>query len=190
MKTSIKQLVARHRGADEASGFSSFELSSPQPLIESAKKVLSIVPPSMGACAPLSAAWAQTLRDDYGIPAIVVAGDLKILGKRIFKCKKNLPEAGANGQIINQKWDGHCWIEIDGFVGDLSIFRTAYSLSHPSVLKQFIESTFGSGRGAFLAPYQDIPNGMKYEAKYVLNDRQLAGLLGGLSYQLETGQRI
>ncbi len=38
MKTSIKQLVARHRGVDEASSFSSFELSSPQPLIESAKK--------------------------------------------------------------------------------------------------------------------------------------------------------
>ncbi|EJG1993271.1 hypothetical protein ACPV5H_25360 [Vibrio harveyi] len=190
MKTSLKQLVARHRGVDEASSFSSFELSSPQPLIESAKKVLSNVPPSMGACAPLSAAWAKTLRDDYDIPAIVVAGDLKILGKRIFKCKKNLPEASANEQIINQKWDGHCWIEIDGFVGDLSIFRTAYSLSYPSVLKQFIESTFGSGRGALLAPHQDIPSEMKYVAKYVLNDRQLAGLLGGLSYQLETGQRI
>ncbi|WP_300181691.1 hypothetical protein [uncultured Aliivibrio sp.] len=188
MKITINQLVNRYRGESEANEYSHFNLKHPQPLLESARELLSIVPPSMGACAPLSAAWAQMLRDKYDIPAIVVAGDFKVLGKRIFKCKTNLPESNLGGKVINKKWDGHCWIEIDGYIGDLSIFRTAYSLNHPSVLKEFVESTFGSGRGAFLAPYSDVPKGMKYEAKYVLTDKQIAGLLGGLSYQLE--QRI
>ena len=184
MKITTNQLITRYRGVSELENYNAFTLTSPQPVIETARKLLSIIPPTMGACAPLSAALAQTLRDDFNIPAIVVAGDLKIRGSRVFKCKSNIPEGNQSGKVINKKWDGHCWVEIDGFIGDLSIFRTAYSLSHTSLLKQFIATEFGLGRGFFLAEKHDIPKGMIYEPKYVLNDNQIDGLLAGLSFQL------
>jgi hypothetical protein len=188
MRTSvIQQLTARSRGVQDARKFQHFNLDSPQPLIETAKDIMSSVQPSFGACAMLSAAWAGMLNDHYDIPAIVVAGDLKIEGKRVFKCKKNISVSGNTEKFLNRKWDGHCWIEIDGFIGDLSIFRTAYSLKHPSVLRQFIESNFGLGRGAMLSPVEDIPQGMQYIPKFVLDDTQINGLIAGLGYQLEQG---
>jgi len=179
-KSKFSKLISRSRSIPEAQRYMDFALDDRQALVESAKTILSEVPPTFGACAMLSAMWAVYLNDNYNIPAQAVAGDLKIGRATIFKCKKNLPEPTMNEHFISNIWDGHCWIEVDGFIGDLSIFRTAYSIQEPSVLKNFILNHFGSGRGFFLANRDQLPIGMKYIPKYVLNDRQITGLLGGL----------
>jgi hypothetical protein len=183
----IKQLISRGRGVVEAERFEKFTLESPQALGESAQELMSKIPPSFGACAMISSMWAAYLNDHYSVPAVVVAGDLKISGKTIFKCKKNLPEPTKSGNIVSANWDGHCWIEIDGWIGDLSIFRTAYQIQGASHLKEFILSNFGSGRGALISGKSDLPPGMKYIPKYVLKDNQIDSLIGGLAYQVENG---
>ena len=183
----IEQLVARFKGIEEAYLFNSFSLTNPQLLGTSAKDIMTHVPPSFGACAMISAMWAGYLKDHYSIPAIVVAGDLKISGKTIFKCKNNLPEPTKSRNIISGKWDGHCWIEIDGWIGDLSIFRTAYQIETQSVLKDFVLSNFGHGKGALISPKNELPAGLKYIPKYVLKENQIDSLIAGLSYQLEKG---
>ncbi|WP_335924625.1 hypothetical protein [Shewanella indica] len=129
--------------------------------------------------------WAGYLRDKYHIPAVVVAGDLKVKGRRIFRCKKNLPQGGKSGQIYTGKWDGHCWIEVDGVIGDLSLFRTAYLLTEPSILKDYVVENFGYGKGALICPKDELPVGIQYEAKYVLNDEQISCFIAGMSYQLK-----
>jgi hypothetical protein len=135
----------------------------------------------------LSSAWAGYLRDHHSIPAIVVAGDLKISGLRVFKYQEKLPEPSGKGRIIKRNWSGHCWIEVGGYLGDLSIFRTAYAIAGPSLLKDFIVSKFGMGRGAFLSPVEDIPTGMQYIPQYVLKDSQVDTFIASLGYQLENG---
>lgn len=182
---SIEQLVARYKGVNEAELFNNFTLQNPQFLCDSAKDIMTNVPPSFGACAMISAMWAGYLKDHYSIPAIVVAGDLKVSGLTILKCKKNLPEPTKSGNIVSGKWDGHCWIEIDGWIGDLSIFRTAYQIEGQSVLKSFVLSYFGSGKGALISPKSDLPVGLKYIPKYVLKENQIDSLIAGLSYQIE-----
>ncbi|MEZ8149726.1 hypothetical protein AB6E95_14660 [Vibrio splendidus] len=184
---SIEQLVARYKAVDEAALFNNFTLQTPQFLGDSAKDIMTNVPPSFGACAMISAMWAGYLKDHYSIPAVVVAGDLKISGKTIFKCKKNLPEPTKSGNIVSGKWDGHCWIEIDGWIGDLSIFRTAYQIEGQSVLKNFVLSNFGSGKGALISPKSNLPVELKYIPKYVLNKNQVDSLISGLSYQIGQG---
>ncbi|MGH1463333.1 MAG: hypothetical protein ACRBB6_15015 [Neptuniibacter sp.] len=188
----IRQLISRYRGIEEAQIYSDYQLQSPKILASTAKEMISNVPPSFGACALISSMWADILRSKHNIPAIVVAGDLKISGATIFKCKKNLPSGGRSGKFTGGKWNGHCWIEIDGYIGDLTIFRTAYSLDGPSILKEFVLTNFGQGRAGFLSKADEVPNGMKYIPKYVLKDNQVFGLVNGLCYQLEefakTGQ--
>lgn len=183
----IKQLISCGRGINDAERFEQFTLQSPQVLAETAQEIMSNIPPSFGACAMISSMWAAYLNDNYSIPAIVVAGDLKVKGKTIFKCKKNLPEPTKSGSIISANWDGHCWMEIDGWIGDLSIFRTAYQIQGVSHLKEFVLSNFGSGKGAFLCRKNDLPTGMKYIPQYVLKDTQIDYLVGGLAYQMENG---
>ena len=181
----LKQLIVRSRGVEEATSFTDYRLASPQPVLESAQEILSNVQPYFGACAMLSAAWAGYLQDNHSIPAIVVAGDLKIVGKKIFRCKKNLPKPTKAGKLVAGNWDGHCWIEIDGYIGDLSLFRTAYAIEGASVLKEFVVSNFGLGRGALLSSEKDLPKGMQYIPKFVLKDNQINGLIAGMMYQLD-----
>ena len=180
----IKQLISKYRSVDDAIQYSEFTLNNPQKLLEVARDIMINIPPSFGACAMLSAMWAGYLKDHFSIPVIVVAGDLKISGKTIFKCKKNLPEPSKSGKVISSSWSGHCWIEVDGWIGDLSVFRTAYQIDGPSVLKEFIISSFGQNRGALLCQQQDLPLGMKYVPKFVLKDNQIDSLVSGMAHSL------
>ena len=188
-KRKVHQLITRYRGIEEAQHCAAYELASNQTLATTAKEMIEMVPPSLGACALMSAAWADLLRSKYDIPAIVVAGDLKIRGTTIFRCKKNLPIMGNTGKFVAGKWSGHCWIEVDGHIGDLTVFRTAYALDGPSLLKDFVLKNFGPGRAGFLCPANEVPSGMKYVPKYVLTDPQIYGLTNGLCYQMEEFQR-
>lgn len=86
--------------------------------------------------------------------------------------------------MISSSWSSHCWIEVDGWIGDLSVFRTAYQAEGPSVLKDFIISSFGQNLGALLCQQQDLPSGMKYVPKYVLKDNQIDGLISGLAHSM------
>ncbi|HCV02075.1 MAG: hypothetical protein CMD81_07995 [Gammaproteobacteria bacterium] len=184
----INHLVRLYRGEEEFLRYSSFELSSPKYLLETAKSLLNTIPPFLGGCALLSAVWADELKTKFNIPAIVVAGHLSILGKRLFECKSNIPTPNAENQFSDQSWDGHCWIEIDGFIGDLSIFRTAYNLNFPNIFTEYIKTNFGLGRGALITPYNEIPCGIEYEAKYILTDNQIHGLAGGLWNLVASGK--
>ncbi|MBU0673151.1 MAG: hypothetical protein KJ950_00740 [Proteobacteria bacterium] len=186
----LKKLITKYCGKQKADEYFSFKLEGKQVLIDTAQELLESLPPSFGACALISATWAGFLRDKYSVPAIVVAGDLEIEDKKIFKCRKNLPVPKKTGKLVLGKWDGHCWIEVDGIIGDLSIFRTAYAVKGPSILKEYIVSNFGIGRGAFLCPKNEFPTDLKYVPKYVLDRKQINGLISGMMYQLEHGNNI
>ncbi len=178
----LTQLVARSRGVSAAEAYASFRLENPRVLADTAIELMENIPPSFGACAMMSASWAGFLQDHYSISAIVVAGDLKIEGSKVFKCKKNLPDSRRQ---VTANWDGHCWIEIDGFIGDISVFRTAYSINGPSKLREFVVSTFGQGRGSMVCPFEELPPGMQYIPKFVLKNNQINGLIAGMGHQIE-----
>ncbi len=182
----LSKLISRDRGIEELEKYLSFNLHDANPLAESAKNIMQNVPPAFGSCAMLSAAWVATLNDKYNIPAVAVAGGLKIGEKNIFKCKKNIPEFNGTKRQVIDNWDGHCWIEVDGLIGDLSIFRTAYSIKGNSVLKNHIITNFGHGRGALLSPNEElISHNMKYNPKYILKENQINALLKGLEGMLK-----
>jgi len=177
----ILPLIAIHRGEAEAQAYAGFSLVDTKVLADTAIDLLKYVPRSFGACAMLSAGWVSYLRNHHDVPAVVVAGDLQVNGVLVFKCESNVPTHGAAGQVTTHEWDGHCWIEIDGYVGDVSIFRTAYSIQGPSHLKSFVLSTFGSGRGVLIdRPGSLEASGMIYTPRFILDDHQVEVLVAGL----------
>ena len=185
----LRRLISRFRGDAEVDTYFGYDLDCPRVLEDSAQEILELVPPRFGHCALLSASWAGYLRSRYAMPAVVIAGDLQIQGSKIFECGQNLPEPTKAGRLVVREWDGHCWIEIGGSVGDLSIFRTAYAIDRPSVLKEFVVSSFGLGRGALISPIEALPAKMRYTPKFVLTDNQIEGLIAGMHHQLERGAR-
>jgi len=181
----VKNIICRDRGGDAYEIYSAYDNPSPIDLGEAARRMLNTVPPSFGACVMISAGLVAALNVHYSIPAVAILGDLKIDGVDVFKCKGNIPVPSYDGEIVTGQWDGHCWVEVGGVICDLSIFRSAYATTKPSLLKQFVLNNFGEGKGALLSRYEDLPSGIDFIPRYALVDSQLRAILEGLSHQAE-----
>lgn len=180
----IEKLVCRDRGDEQYGVYRSESTITPEVLTDAIQKTLASVPPSFGSCVMISSALVTALQVYYSVSSIAVLGDLAIDGCTVFKCQGNLPFVnGQSNEFINEQWSGHCWVEIGSLICDLSIFRSAYAITRPSKLRDFIESNFGSGKGALISPVESLPDGMEFTPKFVLNDLQLSGILGGLEHQ-------
>ena len=149
-------------------------------LIESEiSDLLMFVPKLHGACVGMSTMLAVRLNDAHNIPAVVVAGNLQVDGIPIFETDDLIP-------ILNgySTWDGHCWVEIAGYICDVSLLRSAYSIEgRPSVLRSFATKTFGIKKGGFACKYDHLKSmGMSYDAKSVLPDSQFTPILSGMMH--------
>ena len=151
------------------------------------REILEHVPLGGGTCAHLSALWTAQTRDRLGVPAYCVAGDLLARGRVVFGVgRDDLSTAFDNS---NPAWDGHCWMHVGGFVGDLSVFRTAYSAHAPKALRDLVLARFGEGRGLYLAtPSAAEEDGLSYVAKYVLTETQITGLVLGAREMFAPGE--
>ena len=186
----LKRLITRAMGEEEAQRAAAFEVSDVNVLSETAQELMRMLEPTPGACVMMSAAWAQHLRTAYNIPAVAVAGDLKIAGRWAFRMNRPLPDFKPGHGAIRMSWKGHCWMEIGGWICDVSIFRTAYSMSMASPTRQYIEKTFGLGRGACLIRADQLPEGLKYRRQAVLTLNQLIGFTESLGHLIEHGPDV
>jgi prepilin-type processing-associated H-X9-DG protein len=147
-------------------------------LKESAIEVLSRVPQKAFNCTALSSLWGAIIKDNSKIPVAVICGHLDFAGKRIFQCNAPLPKTDDAANM--GFWDGHCWLEFGGLIGDMSIFRTFYYGNVPDTLKKQIISQFGEGRGLIIAsPETLLAQGFIYTPCYSLSDIQINGLIKG-----------
>ena len=55
--------------------------------------------------------------------------------------------------MFNFVSDGHCWIEIDNFISDISIFRTIYSLDENNQNRLAVENKIGKNNAFLIAPF-------------------------------------
>jgi hypothetical protein len=181
----LRLLITRALGVAEAERTLAYQITDLDVLQTTAQQLMGMTPSNAGACLLLSAAWALHLRDRYNIPAVAVAGDLKVAGRWMFRTTDPLPEVRKPGPAIEMSWKGHCWVEVGGYICDASIFRTIYKLPADDLARQFIEGLFGTDRGAFLIKEADLPAGLKYRRSAVLNKSQMIGFFESLRYVIE-----
>jgi hypothetical protein len=139
MNTLLLKLISKSYGETKANIALSFEPNEPaqKDLIEKARDVLKHFPYAAGACMFMSAMLTAVIRDHTKYPIHAVAGSLYIDNQPIFG--KNLSSNQIKKAFKEQDldWDGHCWIIFGSLIGDVSIFRTAYSdFAHPMLKKK------------------------------------------------------
>jgi hypothetical protein len=128
------------------------------------KEVLDNTPWLPGACTLMSAVWTARVRDR-------LARDQIVFGTGATDLSTAFNES-------NPAWDGHCWVAFGEYVGDASVFRTAYSRQAPKALQQLVLEQFGKGRGLALAKVSAMAeDGLTYVPKYVLTEAQLDALV-------------
>jgi hypothetical protein len=182
MKATIKNLIEESYNLTEAKKYHNFEPSQSQvqELADAGQYVLGKFPYQAGACALMSAVWGASIRDSTDLPIHVVAGSLYIDDHHIFGSDSSANQTKNAFIGKNLDWDGHCWVVFGDLIGDISIFRTAYSQNAPRYLKEKILSNFGKGRGLFVATLDSmIENGFTYEPKYILTNSEITGLCKG-----------
>ncbi len=148
-------------------------------LKEAINEVLTIVPKNAFNCAMLSGILGAIISDHSKIPVSVIAGHLDYSSKRIFNCTRPIPYS-TDKKEITEEWDGHCWVEINNLIVDISFFRTMYYGQIPTDLNKQIRAKFGEGRGALVcSPNEMLNQGFNYTPCYCLTKDQISGLVLG-----------
>ncbi len=146
-------------------------------LQEATTGVLKNIPAKAFNCALMSALLGAVIFDHSKIPVVVVSGHLDYYSRRIFNCKKPIPYS-TNKKVINEIWDGHCWVEICNLIIDISIFRTIYYGQVPQDLHKEIIENFGEGKGTIAGTQSELKkSGFIYSPCYCLTQDQINGLI-------------
>jgi hypothetical protein len=173
----MQNLISNSYSPEEARRFSQYTIShvDKEKIIQAGREILQNTPKFPYACALMSALWGSYIRDKTNIPTHVVAGNLSINNKKIFFSNNSSEEVAHSFDTSNHSWNGHVWVSFAGTIGDISLFRSAYSEPKDHWLHRLIVNEFGQGRGLVLGT---TPH-MLYEAKYVLTDDQITSLIRG-----------
>jgi hypothetical protein len=182
MDKKIFNLIEESYDKEQAKVASQFKLSKDaiEILIKASKDVLVKISDKPGACAHMSALLAGFVQNDTDYPIHVVAGSFSIDGYTYFRNDKSSDSINTGFKSFNLDWDGHCWIMLGDYVGDISIFRTAY-LGYDNRLRDTIISRFGEGKGFLFDTINNLKGkGLVYNPRYVLKYDEITGLLKGI----------
>ena len=180
-ETVLKSTLRTVMTEEDVDSFLSYEITDSDVsfLKEAINGVLSIMPTDAFSCATLSGLLGAYINDHSNIPVSVISGHLDYSSKRIFNCYKPIPYS-TDKEEINEIWDGHCWVELNNLIVDISIFRTIYYGQVPRDLHENIVNKFGKGRGALVGTIRDIQkNDFVYTPCYCLTQDQISGLVRG-----------
>ena len=174
----MEHLISNSYSQEEARKFLQYTLSDAdkKAISQVGIDILKNIPKLPYACAHMSALWGALIRDTTPIPTHVVAGNLFINKRKIFFSDQSSEEVSQVFEKSNYSWDGHVWVSFAGMIGDISIFRSAYSQPKDHWLYQLIMNEFGPGKGLLLGPKSNVT----YEAKYVLTEKHINSLIKGV----------
>lgn len=181
----LKEILENTMNQNEIDSFLTYKINEKDKnfIQEVVKEALINIESKAFNCASSSALLGAMISDNSDIPIIVLSGHFEFNSKRIFNCTNPIPYVDK-GKISNENWDGHCWVEINDLIIDLSIFRTIYYGKVPYSLRKEIIEKFGEGKGALIGYSSYLKEkGFNYIPKYILNQKQINGLINGLSYE-------
>jgi hypothetical protein len=109
-----------------------------------------------------------------------VAGDLFVRGEPAFASDDDADKLATAFDQSASAWDGHSWLVLGDYIGDLSVCRTAYRRPPQSRLRMAVIERFGEGKGLLLMKAADFEaQGFSYKPKYVLTEQQIDSLMLG-----------
>jgi hypothetical protein len=142
------------------------------------RQLLRTIPTLPSVCVSMSSKWYEFIKFHTTIPVCVVTGHLKVQNQSLFTQKVPINSLPFDSETF-EGWNGHCWIEFGGYIGDISIFRTVYaeSFPHPNFRKWFL-SRFGENQECLFAKVTDLEDaGLSYIPVNVLNESEITRLV-------------
>jgi hypothetical protein len=178
-RADYQQLISESYSRDEGWRYASFRPNSTARSVvqQLGRQALGLEANRLpGQCVALNVILVALLRDKTEYPVHLIAGDLKLFDRTIFRCDSTPYDSAKSADQI---WDGHCWVVFGDEIGDISICRTAKSGKADPGLKpciEFIERTVGStNAGLILATPESFAEvGLNYVPKFALDDDEIS----------------
>jgi len=143
-------------------------------------EILENVPPKPFLCLQMSSLLYVKLEDNLKLNPKVITGNLYFNRECIFKQDYSINDKiNCSENLILDNWTGHCWVELDNTIIDLSIFRTIYSSLFYKSCKTEIINKFGNGRGCLILKKDNENTGFEYEKIDILDNNIINGILQG-----------
>jgi hypothetical protein len=168
-------LITQSYSEAAASRYRTYQLSEydRDAIIGISNSIVTNSPSIPNACVLMSSLWASLIREHTEVPCHVVAGNLRIRDKLAFGAKHRPQSLAEVFSSSNNGWEGHCWIDVCGYLGEISLFRTGVADSSPLWLKDAVIDLFGD-----LEVLVDSRDGMRqagffYDSLYVLTNEQI-----------------
>ncbi len=142
------------------------------------RQLLTTIPTLPSICASMSSKWYEFIKFHTTVPVCVVTGHLGIQNQSLFTQKVPINSLPFDSENFDG-WDGHCWIEFGGYIGDISIFRTIYAdtFPHPNAKNWFL-SRFGENQECIFAKVADLEvAGLSYIPVNVLSESETTRLV-------------
>ena len=177
----IAELVAMSYSPAEAAALESYVYgdAARDALAQAGREVLADYLPLPGACALMSAVYAEAIKTRSDMPAYVVAGTLDVDGQRVFG--RTPLSKGPTPFLRNDlDWDGHMWVMVGDRIADISLLRTTKSAKGHPALKRVAAREFGPSTGLVIWSITDAREaGLYYRPGYVLTPAEVEGLANG-----------
>jgi len=146
---------------------------------DAGRAILAEFLPVPGACALMSAVYAQEIKSRIDEPGHVVVGTLDADGVRVFG-QTELEKGPAPCLRSDLDWDGHMWVMVGNQVADISLLRTAKSTGGHPALKQLVAREFRACAGLAIWSIDDALDAwLHYAPNYVLTIVEIDGLANG-----------
>jgi hypothetical protein len=168
--------------------YKSFRLSESdlEPIKKEASEILRTTVPLPGRCTTLSAAWAGYVRQRNQIPMAAVTGSLFLNDQCVFRYDSDQSIPRFEREHGLSPWPGHCWVEVDGWLGDISLLRTAHTDPSSPILRPFVEKHFEKATGAVFKQRIELEAvGMYYVPMHVITKQQERDLVKGFLHELD-----
>ncbi len=147
-------------------------------LAKTSSELLGRFPRNFGGCTYLSAFYYMDLIN-RGIKANLVAGDLSLNGKKVFQLKEFFPEFKFLESKIDDAWEGHCWVEVNDFICEMSLIRSANLCDKNHVLYKFTDQISMDSGTIVMSKDDSVKLGLRYETKQQLSYAQAVSIIKG-----------
>lgn len=133
-----------------------------------------------GMCLYMSAILANEINDKTSLKAKVVVGSLEVRGHKLFSYSpiSQILENSFNvNKSINLSWDGHAWVEVEGYIIDPSIIFSI-SIKSTRYITDAILKAESQDYGFIFNTYANLlTKGVNYEKRDYLSPHSNSILL-------------
>jgi len=154
-------------------------------IINEINEIFNNIPSIPFLCLPMSAVLYIKLKENLNLKPKIATGNLYFKKECLFKQDYSIVERiNSFNDFIIDDWSGHCWVELDDIIIDISIFRTIYSDKFTKICKTEILNTLGKNKGCLIEKKGNNLFGFEHQAIEYLNDDIVNGILNGIKYLL------